>query len=118
MRAGSIPWTPFTERGGTRYYTIRDLRNGSTVQNVTLKSARRLWRYAISQYEQYQGDFGNVKWSDGVALLKAEKRAGKRRYDFVQRMGDGNIAIYFGVTEEGCEEPWRQFLVGDDADES
>ena len=40
------------ERGGVRYYTIRDLRNGSSVQNVTLKSARRLWRYAISQHEQ------------------------------------------------------------------
>lgn len=40
------------ERGGIRYYTIRDLRNGASVQNVTLKSARRLWRYAISQHEQ------------------------------------------------------------------
>ncbi|MEI2691925.1 MAG: RNA-binding domain-containing protein [Anaerolineae bacterium] len=46
------------ERGGVRYYTIRDLRNGASVQNVTLKSARRLWRYAISQHEQCMSQVG------------------------------------------------------------
>ena len=104
------------ERGGTRYYTIRDLRNGSTVQNVTLKSARRLWRYAISQHEQNLPDAKKIDWRDDVALLRAEKRAGKHRYDFIQRFPDGNMAVYYGVTEEGCEEPWRSFLLGADAE--
>ena len=104
------------ERGGTRYYTIRDLRNGSTVQNVTLKSARRLWRYAISQHEQNLPDPKKIDWRDDVALLRAEKRAGKHRYDFVQRFPDGAMAVYYGVTEEGCDEPWRSFLQGTDAE--
>jgi hypothetical protein len=105
------------ERGGVRYYTIRDLRNGSSVQNVTLKSARRLWRYAISQHEQAAPKAGAIQWVGDVGLIKAEKRAGKQRYDFAQRLPDGSIAIYYGVTEEGCDDPWRQFLVGQDLDD-
>lgn len=104
------------ERGGVRYYTIRDLRNGSTVQNVTLKSARRLWRYAITQHEQRPPDPSKVQWVGEIGLLRAEKRAGKHRYDLVQRLSDGNIATYYGVTEEGCDAAWRQFLRGDDVD--
>lgn len=103
------------ERGGKRYYTIKDLRNGSTVNNVTLKSARRLWRYAITQCEQNPPDPNQVDWKGNVGMLRAEKRAGKQRYDFVQRLPGGSLAIYYGVTEEGCEGPWRQFLTGEDA---
>jgi hypothetical protein len=105
------------ERGGVRYYTIRDLRNGSSVQNVTLKSARRLWRYAISQHEQTTPKPDAIRWAGDVGLIKAEKRAGKQRYDFAQRLPDGSIAVYYGVTEEGCDDPWRQFLVGQDLDD-
>lgn len=105
------------ERGGVRYYTIRDLRNGSSVQNVTLKSARRLWRYAISQHEQNAPKVDSIQWAGDVGLVKAEKRAGKQRYDFAQRMPDGSIAVYYGVTEEGCDDPWQQFLVGQDQDD-
>jgi hypothetical protein len=104
------------ERGGTRYYAIRDLRNGNTVHNVTLKSARRLWRYAITQHEVFSPDSAKIIWNGDIGLLRAEKRVGKQRYDFVQRLPDGSIAVYYGVTEEGCEGPWRQFLVGDDVD--
>ncbi len=105
------------ERGGIRYYTIRDLRNGASVQNVTLKSARRLWRYAISQHEQAAPKADAIQWVGDAGLVKAEKRAGKQRYDFAQRLPDGSVAIYYGVTEEGCEDPWRQFLVGQDQDD-
>jgi hypothetical protein len=37
------------ERNGVRYYTMRDLRNGNIVKNVTHSSARRLWHYAIKE---------------------------------------------------------------------
>ncbi|MFZ2487452.1 MAG: RNA-binding domain-containing protein [Anaerolineae bacterium] len=105
------------ERGGVRYYTIRDLRNGSLVQNVTLKSARRLWRYAISQHEQGALKPDVIRWVGDVGLVRMEKRAGKHRYDFAQRLPDGSIAIYYGVTEEGCEGVWRQFMVEQDEPE-
>ena len=105
------------ERGGTLYYAIRDLRNGSVVQNVTFKSARRLWRYAISQHEHRPADPEKIQWMGDAGLVRVEKRAGKQRYDFCQRLpGDNSIAVYYGVTEEGCEDPWTQFLVGLDAD--
>ncbi|MEA3338121.1 MAG: putative DNA binding domain-containing protein [Chloroflexota bacterium] len=104
-----------TERGGTNYYTIRDLRNGSTVHNVTLKSARKLWRYAISQLEQNPVDPDKVPWAGDIGVARSEKRAGKQRYDLVQRVpGSDALVVYYGVTEEGCEGPWRQFLVGAD----
>ena len=38
------------EREGVQYFTVRDLRNGNMVKNVTETSARRLWHYAITQY--------------------------------------------------------------------
>ncbi|MCS6844532.1 MAG: putative DNA binding domain-containing protein [Caldilineales bacterium] len=104
------------DRGGTRYYAIRDLRNGNIVQNVTRKSARRLWRYAIAQHESFSPTSGKITWSGDIGLFRVEKRAGKQRYDFVQRLPDGTVVVYYGVTEEGCEGPWRQFLVGEDAD--
>ncbi len=107
------------DRGDTRYYAIRDLRNGNTVKNVTLKSARRLWRYAISQHEKNPPDPAKINWVGDLGLLRAEKRAGKRRYDFVQRLDDGTLAVYYGVTEEGCDEPWRQFVInGDESEEA
>lgn len=105
-----------SERGGTRYYAIRDLRNGNVVQNVTRKSARRLWRYAIAQHEAFSPNSAKITWSGDIGLFRVEKRAGKQRYDFVQRLPDGEVVVYYGVTEEGCEGPWRQFLVGEDAD--
>jgi hypothetical protein len=37
------------ERKGNRYYSMKDLRNGNVVHNVTQQSARKLWQYAIDQ---------------------------------------------------------------------
>ncbi|HZW03774.1 MAG TPA: RNA-binding domain-containing protein, partial [Anaerolineaceae bacterium] len=60
---------PPMERQGKLYYTMRDLRNGNVVKNVTRGSARRLWHYAIKQHSEiapnlektnitWQGDYG------------------------------------------------------------
>jgi PHP family Zn ribbon phosphoesterase len=38
------------DRENGRFYTMRDLRNGNIVKNVTRASARRLWHYAITAY--------------------------------------------------------------------
>jgi len=40
------------ERNGRFYYTVRDLRNGNVVKNVTPSSARKLWHYAITRYSK------------------------------------------------------------------
>ena len=44
------------KRNGGRYYTLRDLRNGNIVKNVTRTSARRLWHYAINAYDKLPAD--------------------------------------------------------------
>ena len=40
------------KRQGTIYHTVRDLRNGNLIHNVTKSSARKLWHYAITQAEE------------------------------------------------------------------
>ena len=45
-----------------------------------------------------------------LGLWKSSKRAGKVRYDLVQRMPDGQIHVYYGVTEDGIDGAWRVFL--------
>jgi hypothetical protein len=98
-----------TTRGGIVYHTVRDLRNGSVVRNVTRKSARKLWHYAITQYEQHPAEKADIKWLGDLGLLGASKRAGVQRYDFVQRLPDGKLRTYYGVTEDGIHGEWRRW---------
>ena len=99
-----------TDREGTKYYALRDLRNGNVVQNVTRTSARRLWRYAITEYETRPVQVDQVKWLGNIGLWKAQRRSGRKFYDFVQRSGDGRLHLYYGVTDDGVHGEWRQFV--------
>ncbi|MCX6072364.1 MAG: putative DNA binding domain-containing protein, partial [Chloroflexi bacterium] len=104
------------ERDGTRYYAMRDLRNGNLVKNVTRSSARRLWHYAISQYEQLPADLNKARlaWQGDVAILAEQKRGKGRRFDLAQRTLQGT-RLYFGVTEDGIHGDWKR-LVGGEAE--
>jgi len=104
-------------RKGVPYHTMRDLRNGNLVKNVTQSSARRLWRYAITQHETEPVDEEKVKWYTNIGLWKSSKRGGKRRYDFVQQDTAGNLHVYYGVTEEGIQGEWTRFVEGRGPDE-
>lgn len=104
------------ERKGVLYHTLKDLRNNQVVQNVTRASSRKLWNYAISQHEAKALKPEEVTWIGNIGLWRAQRLAGKRRYDLVQRMPDGTIEVYYGVTEEGMEGPWRQFLPDEDSE--
>ena len=101
------------ERKDNLYHTMKDLRNGSVVHNVTRSSARKLWRYAITEHETKPVQEDQVQWSpvnDSMGMWKSSKRAGKVRYDLVQKMPDGQMEVYYGVTEDGIDGPWRVFL--------
>jgi len=104
------------ERNGTRYFVMRDLRNGNVVKNVTMKSARRLWHYAITQYSNLPSDPRqlNVKWQGDFAVLNEQKRGKGSRFDLVQKTTSGH-RFYFGVTEDGIHGEWKQ-LVGHEED--
>ena len=101
------------ERKGTLYHTVKDLRNGNVVQNVTRSSARKLWRYAITQREQTPAKSEKITWHGDIGFWKTYKRGGKVRYNLAQRDPDGKIHIYYGVTEEGFHGEWRRFLEGE-----
>jgi len=104
------------ERDNTKYYTLRDLRNGNVVKNVTQTSARRLWHYAISEYKQLPDDKtrAGITWQGDLGKLKEQKRGNRHRYDLVQ-MSDGSMRFYYGVTEDGIHGEWKA-LVGNDSE--
>ena len=97
------------ERNGVRYFTVRDLRNGNVVKNVTMSSARRLWHYAIKQYESNPIKTNKVQWYNDIGLWQRYEKGGDVRYDLVQRDG-GRIRAYYGVTENGMEGDWEAFI--------
>lgn len=97
------------ERSGIVYHTIRDLRNGHTIHNVTRKGARKLWSYAIERCEDHLLDAEAISWRGDVGMIRKELRAGKLRYDLALRE-DGKVRVFYGVTEDGMEGQWAQFL--------
>ncbi len=99
-------------RKGVTYYSVRDLRNGRIVQNVTRASARRLWQYAIEEQERGNCDAAKITWSGNIGVCKSHKRGGKMRYDLVQRVGD-KMFVYYGVTDDGIHGHWRTLVEGE-----
>jgi hypothetical protein len=81
------------ERKGILYHTMKDLRNGEMIRNVSRSSARRLWSYAITEHESNPVQEDQVQWQGNLGLWKSSKRAGKVRYDLVQRMPDGQLQV-------------------------
>jgi len=102
--------TETVERKGILYHTMKDLRNGEVVRNVSRSSARRLWSYAITEHETHPVKEDQVQWQGNLGLWKSSKRAGKVRYDLVQHTPDGQLQVYYGVTEDGISGAWRVFL--------
>lgn len=103
------------QRGDERYYTMRDLRNGNIVQNVTRSSARRLWHYAIKQHEGNRPRVDKIPWQGDIGLWQRYVKNGETRYDLVQRV-DGHLRVYYGVTDSGMHGAWQAFLLPEDAE--
>jgi len=101
-----------TERNNQTFYSLRDLRNGNVVKNVTVKSARRLWHYAITSYAGLPKDLGkaSITWQGDYGLLKKYKHGNRQIFDLVKKE-NGKNRFYFGVTEDGIQDEWRK-LVG------
>ncbi len=97
------------DRDKTRYYTMHDLRNGNIVRNVTQSSARKLWDYAIKQYEGNPVQEDKVKWQGDIGLWREYHKSNSVRYDLVQKIHNGS-RVYYGVTENGMNGVWEIFL--------
>jgi hypothetical protein len=102
------------ERNGERYFTMRDLRNGNMVKNVTMSSARRLWHYAITEFQKLPADLSKapVAWQGVIGLLKEDKRGHRVRFDLAQKSEDG-VRVYFGVTDDGIHSEWKRLTGGE-----
>lgn len=100
---------PPTERQGKQYFTMRDLRNGNVVKNVTPTSARKLWHYAIERYNAMTAEPEKlaITWYGDYGLMRKYKQGNAYRYDLVQRTPQGN-RYYYGVTEDGIHGIWKQ----------
>jgi hypothetical protein len=99
------------ERDGVRYYTVRDLRNKSTVRNVTQKSARDLWLYAITQHANDVYDVNTFDWHNERAVLSRSQRAGKVRYDLALRDSAGKVHIFYGVADDAIDNRWKELIM-------
>ncbi len=96
-------------RNGTYYHTVRDLRNGNLIKNVTRSSARRLWHYAISQKESGKIDPARIRWQGDRALLDVRRKGDHVWYDLALREGDA-VRVFFGVNDSGLNEDWLAFI--------
>ena len=47
---------------------------------------------------------------DDYGLWHRYLRAGKPHYDLVQKDADGRLHIYYGVSDEGIDGPWRTVI--------
>jgi hypothetical protein len=105
---------PDTERESGRYFTMRDLRNGNVVKNVTRSSARRLWHYAISTYAELFPKIGQLEipWQGEFGLLKRHKQGKTALFDLIEKTPNG-YRFFFGVTEDGIHGPWKN-LIGEE----
>jgi len=101
---------PTEERDGKQTFSMRDLRNGNVVKNVTRASARRLWHYAIASY----GDIATkidqlpIHWEGNFGLLKKHKQGKAVLFDLIQKTNKG-YRYFFGVTSDGIHGPWKIF---------
>lgn len=97
-------------RKGKNFYSLRDLRNGNIVHNVTRQSARKLWQYALTQHETNAVVTAKVEWVGDIGLWQKYNRGGQTRYDLVKRGADQQVHVYYGVTENGIHGPWLSLI--------
>ncbi len=84
------------------------------MKNVTRKSARRLWHYAITQRESKPVVPEQVQWFGDIGLWQRRKYRNRTMYDLVQR-DNSDLRVYYGVTEAGIHGEWQQ-VVGEEED--
>lgn len=97
------------KREGTIYHTVRDLRNGNLIKNVTRSSARKLWHYAITQVEAGPPKEEEIDWHGDIAIIDQRQKYDDTWYDLALRE-NGDIHFYYGVTDSGLNDEWMKLI--------
>ena len=97
------------EKDGVIYHTVRDLRNGNLIKNVTRSSARKLWHYAILQEEKGQPGAADIDWHGSIALLNKRTKDNYVWYDLAMK-DEKDIRVFYGVTDSGLNEDWLELV--------
>lgn len=99
---------PPEDRKGKLFFTVRDLRNGNLVKNVTVQSARKLWQYAINKYLQdikfLQSK--DSRWEGNFSLIRKTNMGNVLRFDLALRDGE-TLRLFYGVTADGIQSDWH-----------
>ncbi len=97
------------KRKGTYYHTVRDLRNGNLIKNVTRSSARKLWHYAITKVESGIPKPTEISWQGNIAVLDVRKKNDNVWYDLAMRE-NGTVHFFYGVTDSGLNDNWLSLI--------
>jgi hypothetical protein len=97
------------KRKGTYYHTVRDLRNGNLIKNVTRSSARKLWHYAITKVESGTPKPSEISWQGNIAVLDIRKKNDNVWYDLAMREND-TVHFFYGVTDSGLNDNWLSLI--------
>jgi hypothetical protein len=94
---------------------MRDLRNGNIVKNVTQASARRLWHYAITKFDELSKNASkaDIQWRDNYGLIKQYTQGKVPHFDFILKTESG-YRYFFGVTPDGIHGNWKSFSSDED----
>lgn len=102
------------ERDGEQFYTMRDLRSGRVADNVTRKSARRLWRQAILEREHGLPAPDAMTWDGNIGYWGSSERDGVRRHNLAYR-DNGDVRYFYAVSDDGINEAWRTLVPAEPA---
>jgi PHP family Zn ribbon phosphoesterase len=95
---------------GAPFFTLHDLRHEEIIRNVTGDTGRRLWRYAIEQFDDLDASLAATRWDGDYGFVKSYRpRGGERRYNLAYR-GGGEIRVFYGVSDEDIHDGWRAVL--------
>ncbi|MGB3715145.1 MAG: RNA-binding domain-containing protein [Candidatus Promineifilaceae bacterium] len=97
------------KRDGVVYHTVRDLRNGNLIKNVTRTSSRKLWHYAILQVEKGPPSSSTIKWQGNIVVLDRRTKDNYVWYDLAMKDANG-IHMYYGVTDSGLNDEWLELV--------
>jgi len=95
------------EHAGGRHYTIRDLTTGKITGGVTRKTARGPSRQAILAREDRLPSEDKITWHDARGFGRTVIRDGVPQHDLALREPDGQIRIFYAVTNDGLDNGWR-----------